>query len=200
MIWDSSPWRDHLATEAHGIRRRAKSKRMTEKRSLLIERAVFFAAYTMRRLDDANKLSSSWQGAAIKCGKYPSLGDRPTQLNWHHIENFYDLSKPAACSMGARHFCDLIIHSYIFVECVQADQEVEGFFITSDKKVTQALWLFSVDAIAELMERAAADYPSTVIMDLNDKMGKSRVWVGNGEPPNEWKTRLAKRFKTPPTS
>jgi len=167
---------------------------------MLIERTVFFAAYTMRRLDDANKLSSSWRGAAVKCSQYPSLGERPNQMNWHRIEKFYNLSKPTVCSMGARHFCDLVIHSYIFVECVQADRELEGFFVTSDKKVTQALWLFSVDAIADLMERTAADNPSTVIMNRNDKTGEAEVWAGNGEPPSEWKSRLAKRFKAPPTS
>ena len=121
MIWESTPWRDYLATEAHTLERRAKSKRITEKRSLLIERAVFFAAYTMRRLDDANKLSSSWRGTAVKCSQYPSLGRKPNQLNWHHIERLYDLSTSTASAMGARHFCDLVIHSYIFMECLKED-------------------------------------------------------------------------------
>lgn len=197
VIWDSSPWRDHLTTEVHALRRRAKSKRTTEKRSLLIERTVFFAAYTMRRLDDANKLSSSWRGTAVKCSQYPALGERPNQINWHHLEKFYNISKPITSTIGARHFCDLVIHSYIFVECVQEDRKIEGFFITSDKKVTHALWLFSVNAIAELMERTAGDDPSTVIMDRNDRTGDLEAWAGNGEPPSEWNSRLAKGSRRP---
>lgn len=195
MIWDSSPWREYLLADACALRKRAATKRITEKRSILIERSVFFAAYTMRRLDDAKKLSTTWEGSAVQCKRNPSLSRKPDFLDWHHIDKSYNLSKPAPCTMSARHFCDLIVHSYVFVECIRDDRSVEGFFITSDKKRHQALWFFSLDAVAGLMERTAADDPNTVAMTRNYEGELEVVWAGNAKPSGGWKGMLAGRFK-----
>lgn len=172
MIWESLPWREHLLKDAYALRRRAQTKRVTEKRSMLIERSVFFAAYAMRRLDDAKKLSTSWSGGAVKGARHASLGETPNLLNGHHIEELYDLSKSASCTMSARHFCDLVIHSYIFLECTRNDRSVEGFFITSDKKKREALWFFTLDTVAGLMERTSRDDPSHVTMTYGEGTGE----------------------------
>lgn len=165
--------------DACALRRRAQPKKFTAKRSMLIERSVFLAAYAMRRLDDAKKLSTSWSGSVVKGARHASLGKVPNLLNWHRIEELYDLSKSASCTMSARHFCDLIIHSYIFLECTSGDRSVDGFFITSDKKRREALWFFTLDAVAGLMERTSRDDPSHLTMTFDEGTGEWDVKAGH---------------------
>ena len=102
--------------------------------------------------------------------------------------------------MSARHVCDLIVHSYIFLECIGDDRSVEGFFITSDQKRLQALWFFTVDAVAGLMERTANDDPATVIMSRDATGELDVVWAGNGNLSGAQKNTLARRLKLPPDS
>ena len=111
--------------------------------------------------------------------RHASLGKTPNLLNRHHIEELYDLSKSASCTMSARHFCDLVIHSYIFLECTRDDRSVEGLFITSDKKRREALWFFTLDTVAGLMERTSRDDPSHVIMTYNEGTGEWDVQAGH---------------------
>ena len=194
MIWDSQPWRDHLLADARGLAARSKTKRITERRSVLIERAVFFGAYSMRKLDDAKKLSTSWKGRALKCTHYPFMGKVPDLLNWHHIDQYYDLSKPKIGSMGARDFCDLVVHSFIFVECLNEDGTVGGFFITSDKRKAKGLWHFDLNAEIRLMEQTAKDNPSTSCMSRDPDTGEMEVWAGHGDPPDSWR-KTVEKFK-----
>jgi hypothetical protein len=61
-------------TSARDLAKRAKTRRVTERRSAFVERTVFFSAYAMRKLDDANKLSTSWRGTTVKCTRYTPTG------------------------------------------------------------------------------------------------------------------------------
>lgn len=187
MIWDSAPWRAQLLKDSGTLKRAAASRRATERRSALIERNVFFSAYAMRRLDDAKKLSTSWAGSAVSCERYVSIGRLPDLMNWDKIEKFYDLTKAASCNMSARHLCDLIIHSYVFIERLNDSRSVEGFYITSDKKRTQALWFVSLDTLTSLIERTAQDDPATAVMMRNPETGDWNIWTGNEKPPGKWK-------------
>lgn len=192
MIWDSQPWRSHLLADACALATRAKTKRITERRSALVERAVFFGAYSMRKLDDAKKLSTSWKGTALKCMRYPFTGEVPDLLNWHHIDRHYDLSKPTKSTMGARDFCDLVVHSFIFSETIHDNRTIDGFFITSDRLKKQGLWYFEVRMIVGLMEQTAKDNPPSAYMSRDPDTGEFEVWAGDGEPPLSWKKKVEK--------
>lgn len=168
MIWESAHWREQLLKDACGLRVRAQTSRITESRSIFIERTVFFAAYAMRRLDDAKKLSTSWSGSAVGSARHAPLGKMPNLLNWHRVEDFYNISESVSCTMSARRFCDLVIHSYIFLESIRDDRSVDGFFITSDKKRREGIWFFALDTVAGLMERTSQDDPSHVTLKFDE--------------------------------
>ena len=56
MIWESYPWKNQLIADAAIIKRWASKTQHTQRRSMLIERKVFLAAYIIRKLDDDYKL------------------------------------------------------------------------------------------------------------------------------------------------
>lgn len=194
MIWDSGPWRDYLCTDARALQRRAATRRVTEKRSAFIERTIFLAAYSMRRLDDAKKLSTSWRGRAVKCSRFPLTGKVPHLMNWHHLERHYDVAHGKPGTIGARDVCDLVIHSLIFAALTGNERTIEGIFVTSDHRKAEGLWLFGIGAITQLMVQTAHDDPSTALMSQSPETGEWDVWAGNGEPPDSWKRKIKGRI------
>jgi hypothetical protein len=186
MIWDSSPWKERLLADAAQLRRRAQTHRATEARSVLFERTILVSAHSMRKLDDAKKLSTSWRGKAVKCEWMPSIGKPPNFLNWHRLDKHYDLAAGQKKTIGARHFCHMVIHSYIFSEVTREDGTIEGIFVNSDETKSDGMWLFDIGTVIGLMEQTAKDYPPDGRMVLNDDTGEYEVWAGTGEPPKEW--------------
>jgi hypothetical protein len=191
VIHDSEPWRDHLLASARHLAKRAKSRRVTERRSAFVERTVFFGAYAMRKLDDANKLSTSWRGTAVRCTRYPPTGKPPGWLDRDQIDRHYNFEKPQRDNSGARAFCDLVVHSFIFQEFLNDDRTIGGFFITSDKTKARGLWQFDLDTVIGLIERTAGDRPAFLAVS-NPETGDTEVWTGNAEPPDEWKRKAEK--------
>jgi hypothetical protein len=71
VINESWPWKRRLAKDADIIERWAAKPKITDRRSFLLEEKIFLAAYAMRKLVEANKLSSSFEGSSINCRIFP---------------------------------------------------------------------------------------------------------------------------------
>ena len=65
-------------------------------------------------------------------------------MDWHHIDRHFDLSKPQPGTISARDYCDLVVHSFVFVELMNDDGSIEGFYITSDKLSGKGIWRFGL--------------------------------------------------------
>jgi hypothetical protein len=194
VIWDSGPWRDYLCADACVIEKRAATRRVTERRSMFIEKAIFFAACSMRRLDDAKKLSTSWQGRAVGCSRFPFTGKVPDFMDWHHLERHCALANGKPDTTGARDFCDMIILSFIFAEAFKDDRSIEGIFVTSDHRKAEGLWLFGIATIIRLMVQTAQNEPATASMSRNPKTGEWDVSAGDGDPPENWRRKIEGRI------
>ena len=131
------------------------------------------------------------RGTAIKCRRYSPTGKKSTWLDRDHIDRHYNLEKPKPENMGARAFCDLVVHSFVFMESVNDDRTIAGFFITSDKTKARGLWEFELTTIIDLMKRTAEDWPAVGAFLVNPQTGETEVWAGNSEPPEAWKRKAA---------
>jgi hypothetical protein len=194
VIWDSEPWRAYLCADARAIEKRAATRRVTERRTTFIERTVLLAAYSMRRLDDAKQLSTSWKGRAVRCSRFPLTGKVPDFMDWHHLELHYDLANGSPGTTGARDFCDMIIHSFVFAEACKDDRSIKGIFVTSDRRKAEGLWLFGIDTIIRLFLQTAQDDPATAQMRWSSKTGEWDVWAGDGDPPENWRRKTKGRI------
>jgi hypothetical protein len=134
LIYESTPWKERLAKDADLIDRWSLKRAITARRSFLIEQKVFLAAYAMRKLLEANKLSSSFSDRSLPCKMIPSASNRVDFLHKEPVTDHYDFAKTKSVSVGTRVLLNLIIHSYIFVEALREDFTIEGFYVTSDQK------------------------------------------------------------------
>ncbi|KRE15072.1 hypothetical protein ASE63_17700 [Bosea sp. Root381] len=93
MIHESAPWKAHLVRDARLIERWAAKPKHSERRSFLIERKVFLAAYAMRKLDDGIKLSDLLT-ADMQVLRFPPAQGGFTLRNNHSFDECFDLENP----------------------------------------------------------------------------------------------------------
>lgn len=188
MIWESGPWKDLLLNDATLLERWSARASVTERRSMLIERKVFLAAYTIRKLYESQKLSTSFRSRSIRCRTYPAISDRITRHSVG-LDDLYDLYRPEERVIAVRDLIDLIIHSFVFSEFLREDLTVRGFLVTSDKKRYDRLWFVEMKAFIGLMRQVGSDYPSTMAGVFNRDRNDWELWQGHGDPPAEFMRR-----------
>lgn len=147
MIWESWPWKEALKRDLSGVRRRvraaAKAKESDEALEVAIERLVFNTAYAVRKLSEAQKLTDTYRASSYRVQRFPR-GPRsgPVDLlNWHRIEDHYDLDHGASEAMPLARICNLLIHSFVFsVGFADEPWSVAGFFFNSDRTKDHGVW------------------------------------------------------------
>lgn len=182
MIHDSAPWKSHLARDADLIERWAAKPRHSERRSFLIERKVFLAAYAMRKLDDAAKLSTTTLGNSMPVQRFPPTRPGYSEVNSHRFDEFFDLESAAHVDLPRRRVLNLLVHSLVFVEVIGEAKTYDAFMVTSDHEQAKGLVQVDVTAFIDLMRLAANDYPSMIRRTRDSSTGKWRTWTGHEEP------------------
>ena len=183
MIHESSPWKENLTKDADVIDRWASKTAITARRSFTLEKKIFLAAYSMRKLAEAGKLSSSFKDRSVRCQKVPAISDCITIINNYELDRLYDFSKPSDHSINVCELCDLIIHSFVFSEILQDDLTIDAFCVTSDRQRYDGLWLVGISTFSRLMRLVANDYPSTIIQVFDCENNDWVTWSGHGQPP-----------------
>jgi hypothetical protein len=185
MIWESKRWKDELLGNAKLLRQLEK-KRRTEGRAFQFERSIFLSAYIMRKLHEARKLSSAWEKREVTCIIYPLKGRVPDLMNWHRLSEFYDFDSGKSVPITAPEFCNLLIHSFVFMEAEGQGKSTEGILFASDRSRERGLWFVALKDVLPLLKECGRDYPSSARYVRHPKTGQWVVWSGNGEPPVEW--------------
>ena len=139
MIWESWPWKRELQRTASELRRRRTQQRWPEASLVKIERMVFIAAYSVRKLLEAHKLSDEAEEMKIHVTLFPPTGDTVDSLNWHRLDELYRLDTPRHEEVSLRDFCNYFIHSFLFV--VDASDDFRGAYVTSDRSRRRGLFI-----------------------------------------------------------
>ena len=173
MIWESSYWKDDLIREAKSLKNIKRRKNLTERDCLAIEKKIFIAFYSIRKLMDAQKLSTKYNNIRIPVTSYPSTGKHVDALNWHKIDNLYKLDHAQEKKKKIRYLCDQIIHSFIFMVETDESRRLCGIYFCSDRKKSEEVFQVNIDQIITLFEEIGNDYPMYAhwIRDL-----KTREW------------------------
>ena len=183
MIHESHPWKTQLAKDADLIERWAAKPRSSERRSFLIEQKVFLAAYAMRKLDDATKLSTDLLASRMPVLRFPPVRDGYSVVDSHKFDEFFDLEKPEKVDLKRRRLLDVLIHSLVFVEMLGETDVMEAFLVTSDQEQAKGLIQVDIATFVELMRLASADYPKSVRFTLDAASGRWGKWAGRGGGP-----------------
>jgi hypothetical protein len=188
VIGESRPWKNDLLVNAR-LLKRITSKRRSARRSFEFERTLFVSAYVMRKLWEAGKLSSSWKQRGVPCVLHPPKNRSPDLLNWHRLDELYELDISKRETISALEFCHRLVHSFIFVEVEGPRQALVGFFFASDRSKLRGLCYVELSDVLALLSETSRDYPSSVRMARHLKTNQWMIWSGHGDPPDEWMKR-----------
>jgi hypothetical protein len=195
MIYESAPWKRGLARDATTIEQWAKRLKVTERRSILIEQKIFLAAYSMRKLAQAGKLSSMFDGLTLRCRTSPLLeGRKIDKYNAHRFAELYDFDKSLWKTISALALLDMLIHSFLFSEVIEENKAVTGFFVTSDRHLSN-IWLIEIDSFIKLMRQVSLDYPSEIHWVRNSETGEYIEWRGREPPPPQIRSKMDRLLK-----
>jgi len=190
MIYESAPWKNSLAKDVATIERWARKLKVTERRSVLIEQKVFLAAYCMRKLAQAGKLSSAFDGLGLRCRISPLReGKKVDKFNAHRFTELYDFEKSVSSNISAPALLDMLIHSLIFSESAEENQAITGFFVTSDRHRSN-VWFIKIDEFIKLMRDVSEDYPSEVHFVRNLETEEYIEWRGKTPPPLQIRSKM----------
>jgi len=183
MIHDSSPWKMHLVRDADLIERWAARTGHSERRSFLIERTVFLAAYAIRKLDEAAKVSTDLLAARMAVSRFPPMRDFSTTRHKFDFASYFDLGRPERMELPRRRVLNLLVHSLVFAEVVGPEDTIDAFMVTSDREQSRGLIQVEMAAFVGLIRLAAADYPTSTRQAWDESANRWRTWAGHGEPP-----------------
>lgn len=162
MIYQSEYWKILLLKNAAFLRKINNRTRWTDTVFAELEKVIFLSFYSLRKLAESQKLSDSTIGAPIKLSVYLPLGKPVTRLNWHKIDELYNLNKKINITIPAVQLCNQFIHSYVFVPYFgYSGKKLIGLFFCSDKERNRRLFSIRLIQIIKLLEKAGNDYPNS---------------------------------------
>jgi hypothetical protein len=183
MIWESWPWKKELARRAESLRKRKTQKRWSAATSAAVEQDLFIAAFAIRKLLEAAKISDE-----VECVPVPAVFHNPAKgrvvdlMNWHKIDQLYDLASSAPASFTLREFCNQLIHSFVFMPCMGDAGGLAGVFVTSDRVRRRRLFYFDLDAIIAVMDRVAKDDILAFVACRDARTGEMNVVKKSNRP------------------
>jgi hypothetical protein len=157
VIWESWPWKRELARLAAKMRRRMVQRRWSEASLAILERDVFVTGFAIRKLLDSHKLSDEAESIGIPATAHAARGRAVDIMNWHRIDELYDLGASHKLVISLRKFCDQVVHSFVFVPETDEGTGLQGFFLTSDRCKAERLLYFDIEDVVKAMERISAD-------------------------------------------
>lgn len=180
MIHDSRYWKEELDSISKDIRYLTKKKR-TAKNLAQTEKNIMIGCFCIRRLNEAFKLSSAFNQISLKTFQH-GLRDKnkyPTYFNRNDVERFYytdDLFSNEPNNISIKHFCNQIIHSFVFTFLSGPERNNYVMFV-SDFNKKKHLNIVPISEIERIFKEASKDYVDCLV-SRRDK--NTKEWLLNG--------------------
>jgi hypothetical protein len=169
MIWESYPWKKRLLRLTERLSKRTNQKRWLESTSESVEADIFMAAYIVRKLIEANKISTSNMSGKLNLIAYPALNKNVTKMNRLEINELYDFSRPKPIFKGVQFILNQIIHSYVFALCFDEAHKLDAIFVSSEYERHKYLYFIEIGDLITYFKRVGNDYPNVSAAIFNEK-------------------------------
>jgi hypothetical protein len=167
VILESFYWKHDLEERAACLRKRLIQKRWIEASFARLEQSVMLGFYPIRKLLEARKLSHATLTRQVPVTAYPSSGKPVTLLNWHKLDELYDLDAGQRITRDVRFLCNQFIHSYIFLPVFGENGSLANIAVASERERSLTVYEVALFQIIDLFELVAADYPTQVQFRFN---------------------------------
>jgi hypothetical protein len=176
MIWESSYWKDDLLSLSEKIKTKYRVTPFSEELAVEFEKDIMFALYSVRKLEESGKLSSNSKGIQIEVKSHKNIKN-VTRLNWHRIDELFELGTSINEKLGADKLYNQIIHSYIFLISTDDKEGIDGFFFCSDRMRNKKLYYIELLELDKFIAIVGNDYPTKEKFDFDESIQDYRVFA-----------------------
>ena len=162
MIWESSYWKDELLRSAARLRRRLGQRRWPASSLAKVEREIMIGFFMIRKLLDARKVNDQLPSRAVPLREHPPTGRKIHHMNWHKLEELYELDQSAGVTRDLRFVCSQMVHTYVFMTAHGEDGGLAGAYFASDHERDRRLFLIDAEEIIRCFEDVGRDHPNQV--------------------------------------
>ena len=159
MIWESHPWKRALRADVHRLDR-LRDHRNSESKLASIERTLFTAGFSIRKLMEADKLTDRTAALRLKALKYPRLSEKvPDRMNWHRLDEFYSFDSAEPEEIPLRRVCNLLVHSFAFSIMDEDDgSAMAGILVNTDRDRAKCVHQLMYEELRLAFLRVADDH------------------------------------------
>jgi hypothetical protein len=175
MIGESSYWKNDLLKNADALRKRMKQRRWADASVARTEQAIMLGFYTVRKLMQAQTLSTSTVEECVQVRRFRASGRVVHHFNWHRLPELYDLQKGTAEARPLEFVCNQVIHSYVFMLILEEDGGLRSIMVSSDNRRSKELFEIPATTITAVFERVGRDYPNEMISVFDMQKGDYRI-------------------------
>lgn len=178
MIWESYHWKEPLLKERKYLSKFHATPNTKESTFAGLEKRIFISFYAIRKLIDADKLTTAYLSRKWNIAKYPNMGFVDI-MNWHNFDKKYDLSKETYETRDLEWICNQVIHSFVFILNFRESGLFDGIFVSSDRNKNKCIYCFTRKLIFELFDLIGNDYPPA----SRRVRGKDGQWITENYTP-----------------
>lgn len=157
MITEPLYWKTDLLRQSSALEKRRTQKRWSEASFARCEQTIFIGFYSVRKLIESKKLTNVVAASSFQIRSYPPTGKAVTFMNYHKVDELYDLDKPKEHSINLINLCHQFIHSYVFSLVFDEDDALSAVWVASDYQRSKALIEIPLATIIGIFETVASD-------------------------------------------
>jgi hypothetical protein len=171
MIWESCYWKADILKSSQWLKTKVIYRRSpSNKIQIELEKCLMITAYQIRKLIEAHKVSNAVAEMKLPVIEYFKNIKNVTFMNWHRLNELYDLEQNREIEIKIIKLCNLIIHSYIFIPHLSSNTgPFIGMFISSDKTRNKCLYYLELKKWIEYLDFISNDYPNSCSMVFDKK-------------------------------
>jgi hypothetical protein len=174
MIWESYYWKEPLLKSASYLSRVSLNERTKESTYVRIEKEVFSGFYVIRKLIEAQKVTDETKQMSFTLRHHPAVR-RVDHLNWHHIDQNYDLTRSGVEERDLIFLCNQFIHSYLFLAAEYNDR-LDGIFVASDRTRHTKCYFVTINQVLKAFRAVGRSYPSASLLLRGAETGQWGVY------------------------
>jgi hypothetical protein len=167
-------WKIELLRIADRLEKRQTQKHWPAQSFFLAERDVMVAAYIIRKLIEAKKLSDDVTSRKVVVIQHPLSGRVPDLTSYKKIWKNYDLQTGTECTLSLRDLCNQVIHSFNWTIVCYEHGGLGGIFLSSDRERQKILYFVYINLLIVILREVGYDDVVEVQME-RDANGELQV-------------------------
>ncbi len=178
MIYESYPWKQDLLRRKKlfiAYNTYENFQKNDERTFTVLEKAIFYSAFIIRKLIDCrDKTSDEADKYTIEVEKRIPLQSINLMNRWPD-ENMCNWNQLQKENVNGKDICNWLIHSYIFFFSQNANEMVDGFFVSSDYDRNKAIYFVDINDWLDYMDFIGNDDICCIKMRYDEKKRDFRI-------------------------